>query len=172
MKNMAKLTLYIMFFLFAIGSLVDSPAYAAETFSPCGPSGGLGGNSFNDGATGGWKVKEVKIYSGAFIDSIQVIYTDQVNQIIAGKKRGGSGGNLSVLKLAPDEYITTVGGKYGRFVDSLFIKTNKGQVKQWGGSGGTIDFVYRVPPGTSIYGFFGRAGKYVDSLGIIMKTIN
>ncbi len=97
MRN--KLTLSAMFVMLAIGVLVGSPVYAAEAFSNCGPSGGLGGSSFSDGATGGWKVKEVRVYSGAFIDSIQVIYTDQTNQAIAGKKHGGSGGNLSVLKL-------------------------------------------------------------------------
>jgi len=171
MKKMAKLAMTVMFFLFAFGIIVDNPAYAAESFSLCGPSGGLGGNNFHDGQTGGRRIKEVRIYSGAYIDSIQVIYTDQMNQTIAGSKHGGPGGNLSVLILAPDEYITTVGGKYGSFVDSLFMKTSKGKVKKWGGAGGTVDFYFSVPPGTSIHGFFGRAGKYVDSVGVIMKTI-
>ncbi len=172
MKNMTKFTLSIIFVLFTIGSLVDSrPSYATETFSQFGPSGGHGGNRFNDGARRGQKVKEVKVYSGALIDSIQVVYTGQTNQTFAGKKHGGSGGNLSVLRLAADEYITTIGGKYGNLVDSLYIKTNKGQVKKWGGSGGKVKFYYNVPPGTSICGFFGRAGKYVDSIGVIMKTM-
>jgi hypothetical protein len=171
MEKMAKLSLITMLFLFAFGSIFDTPAYASESFSPCGISGGLGGNEFHDGQTGGRIIKEVRIYSGTIIDSIQVIYTDHVNQTIAGNKHGGPGGNLSVLTLAPDEYNTTVGGKYGSFVDSLFIKTSKGQVKKWGGAGGTVDFYYSVPPGSSIHGFFGRAGKYVDSVGVIMKTI-
>ena len=86
MKKMAKLAMTVMFFLFAFGIIVDNPAYAAESFSLCGPSGGLGGNNFHDGQTGGRRIKEVRIYSGAYIDSIQVIYTDQVNQTIAGSK--------------------------------------------------------------------------------------
>ncbi len=128
MKRVPKLVLTALFFLFISGTLIFTQDSTAEVFSFCGPSGGLGGNIFNDGQTGGWRVTEVRVYSGQFIDSIQVIYIDQTNRVVAGSKHGGSGGNLSVLKLAPDEYITTVGGKYGSYVDSLFMKTNKGQL--------------------------------------------
>ena len=170
MKKVAKLLLNAFFFMFIFVSINSVSAYAADWFSYCGPSGGLGGNRFDDGQTGGRRIKEVRVYSGAFVDSIQVIYIDQTNQIIPGGKHGGSGGNLSVLKLTLDEYITTVGGKYGSYVDSLFMKTSKGQVKKWGGAGGNVGFFYSVPPGTHIHGFFGSAGKYLDSIGVIMKT--
>ena len=170
MKRVTKLILTVLFFLFLSGTLICTFAFAGEVFSYCGPSGGLGGNKFDDGQTGGRRITEVRVYSGEFVDSIQIIYTNQVNQVIVGSKHGGPGGNLSVLKLSPNEYITTVGGKYGWYVDSLFMKTNKGQVKKWGGAGGNVDFFYSVPPGTHIHGFFGRAGKYVDSIGVIMNT--
>ena len=49
--------------------------------------------------------------------------------------------------------------------------TNKVQVKNWGGAGGNVDFSYEGPPGTHIHGFFGRAGKYLDSIGVLMRTI-
>ena len=80
-------------------------------------------------------------------------------------------GDLTVLTLAADEYITVIGGRYGRVVDSLFIKTNKGQAKRWGGDGGNVDFFYSVPPGRSISGFFGLAERYVNAIGVITRTI-
>ena len=171
MKRVANLVMTALFFLFAFGSMIGNSGHAAEYFSHCGPSGGFGGENFEDHSLGGRRIKEVRIYSGVFIDSIQVVYTNQANDTLSGTKHGGPGGGLGVLKLASDEYIKLVGGKYGSYVDSIYMVTNKEQVKKWGGAGGNVDFSYEVPPGTHIHGFFGRAGKYLDSIGVLMRTI-
>ena len=140
------------------------------TFGYCGPSGGLGGGFFDDGQIGGREVAEVRISSGVFIDAIQIIYVDQTGQTITKPRHGGSGGSLSVFKLAPGEYITEVGGKHGWYIDSLWIKTNQGKTKKWGGGGGSVNFTYHAPPGTRIFGFSGRSGVFLDSIGVIMRT--
>ncbi len=150
--------------------LFSTECYAGDYFISQGPSGGYGGVHYNSGATGQTKVVEVRVYSGAFIDSIQFIYKFDHGGLLQGKKFGGNGGKLKVLKLAADEYIDRAGGKYGKYVDSLFLVTNKGRMMKWGGNGGSADFFYSVPKGGSIWGFNGRAGKYIDAFGVVMKT--
>ncbi len=147
--------------------------YAGNYFISQGPSGGYGGMHYNSGATvqTQTKVAEVRIYSGDFIDSIQFIYKSDhgYGGLFKGNKYGGNGGNLKVFKLADDEYIETAGGRYGRFIDSLFLITNKGRSMEWGGNGGGADFYYTVPKGGSIWGFNGKSGDYIDAFGVIIK---
>lgn len=139
------------------------------TFCYGGPSGGLGGDFFDDGQTGNHRLIEVVVYAGSFIDSIQTVY-DYLGQRVEKPKRGGNGGMKKVLKLAADEHITEIGGRHGWWIDSLWIKTSKGNVEKWGGNGGSRDFYYHVPTGTVIYGFFGYAGRFVDAVGVITLT--
>jgi len=142
----------------------------AETFSFFGPSGGVGGGYFSDGQTGGRKLIEVRIRSGAFIDSIQTVYADALGQQFVSPMHGGNGGTLAIFKLSPGEWITRISGRHGSFVDSLLIQTNKGRIKGFGGTGGSVNYTYTAPPGTRIHGFFGRSGKFVDAIGVILKT--
>ncbi|MBV7326938.1 hypothetical protein KFU94_01490 [Chloroflexi bacterium TSY] len=87
------------------------------------------------------------------MDSIQLVYTNRV-----GRRHGG-GGRLDTFRLAPDEYIVQVYGKYGAFIDSLTIVTNKNQHKTWGGNGGAAKFAYTAPNGGKIViGFKSQLG--------------
>lgn len=142
----------------------------AETFSFLGPSGGGGGNYYSDHQIGGRQLIEVRIRSGTLIDAIQTVYVDALGQKFVSKRYGGGGGNLDIFKLVPGEYITRISGKYGSFVDSLLIQTNKGRAKGWGGTGGSVNYTYTAPPGSRIHGFFGRSGSLIDSVGVILKT--
>ena len=116
------------------------------------------------------KLVGIRIRSGAFIDGIQAVYENKIGQRIESPWHGGTGGNLSVFKLAPDQYIIRFNGKYGWYVDHIGIITNKGQHKGWGGIGGAKHFVYTAPPGSHIHGFGGHAGKLIDSIGVIFKS--
>ena len=156
--------------VFLLSNILFASNGLAETFSFLGPSGGRGGNYYSDAQTGGRQLIEVRIRSGAFIDAIQTVYVDAIGQKYESKRYGGGGGNLDVFKLQPGEYITRISGKYGSFVDSLLIQTNKGRAKGWGGTGGSANYTYTAPPGSSIHGFFGRSGRFIDSVGVILKT--
>lgn len=153
-----------------------SYVFASNQFSFCGPSGGTGGKYFSDGPISGQsssvprRLVEVRIRSGVFIDAIQTVYENSAGQKYTSPLHGGSGGTLSVFKLAPGEYITRISGKYGWYIDSLLIETNKGHAKGWGGTGGAANYTYTAPPGSSIHGFFGRSGKYLDAVGVILKN--
>lgn len=148
----------------------------AANFSFLGPSGGLGGKYFSGGQAAGRfssddrRLIEVRIRSGAFIDAIQTVYVNAIGQKIVSPMHGGAGGTLSVFKLGANEYITRISGKYGWYIDSLLIETNKGRAKGWGGTGGSANYTYTAPAGYRIHGFFGRSGKFLDAIGIILKT--
>jgi len=176
MKGIGKFILATLFVLFTLG---NTQSYAIDV--DCGPSGGYGGNPFHDASSGAIRITAVKVNSGAYIDSIQIIYLKSAHSPrpgmptmvlpVAQPKHGGEGGNLSTMELDADEYITSVGGKYGKYIDSFYIKTNKGKIKKWGGPGGTVNFSYNVPDDhTQIIGFLGQSGKYVDAIGVIMRS--
>ena len=131
-----------------------------------GPSGGVGGHPFDD--TPPYEnavISEVRIWSGACIEALQLVL-DIDGEDIEYSKHGGRGGNLSIIKLAQNEYITEVYGRYGSYVDSLCIRTSQGQIRRFGGQGGHSEFIYTAPQGYNIIGFWGRAGNIVDALGI------
>jgi hypothetical protein len=171
--NIFLTTLLSLCFLFI--TIPTSVAFA-KTFSYCGSSGGTGGNRFSDLETSGEyssddrRLVEIRIRSGDFIDGIQTVYENQIGDIIESPWHGGTGGNLSVFKLDPDEYITRISGKYGWYIDRIEIVTSKGRNKGWGGMGGAKHYIYNAPPGSHIHGFGGAAGVYIDSIGVIFKT--
>lgn len=172
MKKSVMTFLGILFLSFVVISYL----FAANQFSYCGPSGGYGGKYFSDQNVCGQfssdnrRLVEVRIRSGVYIDAIQTVYVNMAGQKFVSPWHGGAGGRLSVFKLAPGEYITRISGKYGKYIDSLQIVTNKGSIKGWGGTGGAGNYIYAAPPGSRIHGFFGRSGKYLDAVGVIMKS--
>lgn len=179
--------------LLALVVLACSGSVSAETSiktTPSGPSGGTGGQPFMetranvtwwDGHKGGplFRIVGLRIRSGNYIDSIQILYgpyDKNAEPRMAGyestsKMYGGSGGNASEFMLGPGECITSVGGKYGQYVDSLFVQTNQGRVKQWGGNGGSTPFNFTAPSGECIEGFWGRSGTYIDAIGVVVRTV-
>lgn len=159
-----------IFLFLAIMLTVLLPPASAETFSFLGPSGGPGGSYFSDNQTGGLRVVEVRIRSGAYIDAIQFVYENKAGQRITGQMHGGNGGNLSVFALEPGEYLTRITGKHGNFIDSFQIVTSNGRSKGWGGTGGAARYTYTAPPGSSIHGLFGRCGVFLDAVGVILST--
>ena len=142
----------------------------ADTFSLLGPSGGEGGIDFSDTQVAGFKLVEVRIRSGNLIDAIQTVYKDASGKQFMSKMHGGGGGTQRVFKLSSGERITHISGKYGAFIDSLQIRTSNGRSERFGGNGGSVEYTYSAPPGKTIYGFFGRCGKYVDAIGVILIT--
>jgi hypothetical protein len=139
---------------------------------PEGPSGGTGGEPFVDPGTLGSRLVMIRVRSGAFIDAIQLVFAYKAGGSCAngtvGPWHGGEGGDLSEFPLACDEDVVEIGGKYANYVEHLFVKTSKGRVMHWGGSGGIQVFDYPLPRNASLKGVWGRAGVYVDAIGPIM----
>lgn len=156
----------------AIGVFSGRVDNGIRTTNYFGPSEGTGGEKFSiePPVNGNPRVKEVRVWSGAYIDAIEVIYhLEDEGFDLPGKRVGGYGGRLQVFKLATDEYITQIIGHRGVYVDSLAIVTNKGRSMQWGGDGGDVAYYYQAPPNGKIVGFRGRADGYVDAIGIVAQ---
>ena len=130
-------------------------------------AGGSGGNSFSDTLpAAGTRVTEVRIRSGQYIDAIQVVYASASGSSVAAGQHGGSGGRVNIFRLDADEYITGISGRCGDIIDSLRIHTNKKSSPLYGGSGGSRDFQIVVPNGSQAVGFVGRAGQYLNAIGL------
>jgi hypothetical protein len=160
-----------------------------------GISGGLGGAHFDDDeATPGAgnleasRVLRVSVRHGLFIDAIGItIQLEGDGQEIELPMHGGPGGDLTQIDLDlssdHDQYISLIEGNYGAFVDSMTITLldrngNEEHHGPFGGTGGTKGYHYNAtnirgdlqgfPMDTSIGGFWGSAGAFVDAIGVIM----
>jgi hypothetical protein len=135
--------------------------------------GGGGGDAFADPAQQvGARVLEVRVWSGDWVDAVQVLISLPDGSTRTGAKHGGSGGNLSTFRLDPDEYITGLSGRYGKYVDSVRIHTNRRTSDVFGGRGGSRDLRVDVPSGYQGIGFAGRAGLYLDAVGLVYAPVS
>ena len=134
--------------------------------------GGSGGNAFSaQDVPSGARIAEIRVFSSDRIDSVQMIYDLPDGTALDGQRYGGSGGRLRVFRLDSDEYITAISGRYGTVIQSLQIQTNKKTSPLYGGSGGSRSFQIDVPSGSQAVGFTGRAGQYLDAIGLIYMRI-
>ncbi|WP_437498358.1 RICIN domain-containing protein [Sorangium sp. So ce1099] len=131
--------------------------------------GGTGGGAFSDDVTNVERIQSVTIYtSGSHVSRIAIKY-----QLVDGStvttSHGGSGGAGTTLTLADDEYITTVEGRAGSYLDYLSIGTSNGQRISAGGSGGG-SFSISPQVNRPIIGIFGRSGSLIDALGVYYRS--
>ncbi|MBI5256544.1 MAG: hypothetical protein HY855_08600 [Burkholderiales bacterium] len=145
--------------------LALAPAVQAGGLTVMGPSGGFRGREFSECTLAGTgeprTITELRVRAGAFVDAIQLVYSDGSTS----PWHGGRGGTLHTMVLAPDERIVVIGGKYGDFIDSLYVRTSKGRSQVFGGRGGKAVFHYAAPPGMWLHGVWGLAGRHVQALG-------
>jgi len=134
--------------------------------------GGPGGSPFSDtNYQLGARVLEVRVSAGRIVDSVQITYEFQDGRTATGARHGGTGGDLNTFRLESDEYITGISGRYGQQIDSLTIHTNKRSSPRYGRSNGDRDFRLDVPSDQQAIGFAGRAGTYVDAIGLLYVPI-
>ncbi|KAF7032542.1 hypothetical protein CFC21_043701 [Triticum aestivum] len=137
-----------------------------------GPWGGHGGKEFDIPESVPQHLESVTIRSGVLIDSIAFSYVNQ-----AGKKQtlgpwGGDGELSDTITFAPIEIVKEVSGTTGTFggdtvVTSLTFVTN---VRTYGPFGKPSGTAFSVPlTDTSIVGFFVRAGRLVNAIGVYVS---
>lgn len=149
----------------------DQPA-SARQYGSTQVIGGSGGDAFSDSQpAAGARVTEVRIRSGERVDSVQMVYTLSDGRTVLGPRHGGGGGQLHAIVLDFDEYIVALSGRYGEMIDSLRVVTNKREFQLFGGPGGSRDYRIDVPYGYQAVGFAGRAGKYLDAIGLTYGPI-
>ncbi len=134
--------------------------------------GGRGGREFSDSAgQAGSRILEVRVWAGDHVDSVQMVYALPDGRSSMSPRRGGSGGRLNAFRVDPGEYVIGLSGRYGSYIDSVRIHTNRRTSALFGGRGGDRDFQIGVPAGNQAVGFAGRAGDYVDALGLVFTPI-
>lgn len=135
-----------------------------------GPAGGAGGAPFYDVCD----PAGVVVRSGWWIDAVQLVCRDGGY----GPHRGGYGGGEHVFYLEPGERILGIQGTHhgeaGGYLYSLQLITDRRLSPVYGNGGpigrrGYYAFRFDVPPGADFVGFHGRAGSFVDALGIVFR---
>ncbi|MCP3664572.1 MAG: hypothetical protein GY696_19125 [Gammaproteobacteria bacterium] len=132
-------------------------------------SGGGGGSPFVDMATPQGEIVAITVRSGSFIDSVTLTYR-YGNRRVNGPRHGGNGGNQRTFKLKKGERIIELGGRSGKYVDSLYIRTNKNRTQRWGGQGGSRAYRFTASQNAPIVGIWGRSGAFLDAIGAIKAS--
>lgn len=141
-----------------------------EAVVAAGPIGGPGGVP---GATDILRRDEylssIVIHWGLYVDGIEFRSRDRwgVERDLGGF--GGTGSRKSVIGIDDGEQVVELAGRLSRYVDSLMVRTDRKQVGPVGGAGGDLEFSLEVPLGCELVGVFGRAGQYVDALGLYLR---
>ncbi|MEO8135639.1 MAG: jacalin-like lectin [Betaproteobacteria bacterium] len=131
--------------------------------------GGPGGTAFVDRPPAGVRIGAIAIQAGGWIDSVGVVYETSDGRRYASQRHGGSGGGPCVITLEPDERILAIQGHHGAFIESIQLITTRRQSRICGRPGGA-QYRIDVPPNHSVVGFAGRAGLYVDAIGLSLAT--
>jgi len=133
-----------------------------------GPFGSYGGQLWDDKTYN--TVRELKIYAGAVIDSIQVVYEDTNGNQVPGTKHGGGGGGLNTVILDSDEYLVSFWGYHGQVgslvaIRSLGFQSNKRKYGPYGVEDGQ-KFDFSSSNGGKIIGFHGAVSNdYLIAIG-------
>lgn len=121
------------------------------------------------------RLKSVTIGSDMVVDSIAFSYSDCNGQQHTAGPWGGYRGSNYTIHFGPTEFLTKVSGTIGAFVHppgivvtSLTLVTNAHSYGPFGRGGGT-PFNTPMQSNGGIVGFFGRAGWFVDAIGVYVK---
>ncbi len=150
-----------------LAALLPAFPLAAQQTAVTQVAGGGGGTSFTDSLPSpGARIIEVRIHSAERVHSVQMIYLLPFGRTIDGLRRGGPGGREQIFRLENDEYVVGLSGRCGEGIDSIRIHTNSRVSQLYGGRGGDRDYSVSVPAGSQAIGFTGRAGDYLDAIGL------
>jgi hypothetical protein len=137
------------------------------SYTTFGPWGGIGGSSFQSlPPSENYRLFQVIIRSGKYIDAIEFVWTDGINYVSSGMK-GGTGGSYRTFYIPNNQLISKVTGRSGLYIDRLTFHLTNGLIYQFGLTGGspfTADF-----GNSGLQGMFGRSGKFVDQIGFYVR---
>ncbi|XP_020166346.1 uncharacterized protein [Aegilops tauschii subsp. strangulata] len=160
-------------FLRPLLSLGDGSAVAK-----IGPWGKMSGELLDIPSTPR-RLERITIRHGVVIDSLAFSFIDKAGEPYnVGPWGGPRGDNKDTIELAPSEIVTEVSGTVGIFAEdnveynaiaSLTITTN---LCPYGPFGETQSTPFSVPvqDNNNIVGFFACAGKYVEALGVYVRS--
>jgi hypothetical protein len=170
MMKLVSLTILLSFAIMAGSSFAQEEPLEIYIL---GPSGGTGGVGFTDEITDRIPVKEVNIWTGSVVNGINIVHSDRAGRYFATHRYGSAQGTKHTFTLQADEYIIGISGRYGTFVDSIIIHTNRRMSRSFGGPGGSAEYIYEAPAGYEVAGFCGREGEgegaVIDAIGVVLR---
>lgn len=108
--------------------------------------GGSGGVYYSDtDIPDGAIISAIRVWAGDVIYALQLVYTLEGGGQLEGTKHGdaaGLGGTYYVYEFGEGEFILSISGKYGDYINRLAIHTNKRSpaTPRYGGTGGTTEY--------------------------------
>lgn len=114
-------------------------------------------------------ISAVALRGGAWIDALITNYGSESIQ------HGQGGGDLSsTLVMGEGERIISIWGTAGDYVNQINFKTNLGNTLTWppGPDGADPMNSWAASDATALLGFTGRAGEYLDQLGVVVATFS
>jgi hypothetical protein len=135
--------------------------------------GGPGGKDFvTPRVPRGGRLVRIQVNAGTYVDGISFSYTDAEGKEYT-EKFGGPGGTKQEPYTIPEGVeLIGIDGDYGRNIDRIrFLFSDGSKTQYYGGPAGPNNFENRLPKKGGRYvgktiGFHGRAGKYIDAIGL------
>ena len=151
---------------------------ATERAFRLGPSGGTGGLFFEDKPAEGTQVAKIYVHFGDYIDGLRIEWTDGTDAY------HGSCNGPVIVEFAIDHqngeklrgFDGSIGahpGDGGPYVTSIRFHTETRSSEVFGKPFSNSFTYHRMGQygDYSIIGFFGRAGKYLDSIGPLLAPV-
>ena len=147
----------------------------AQSIFRLGPSGGTGGLFFQDKPEAGLEIAKIYIHFGDYIDGLRIEWADGTDAY------HGSCNGPAIVEFKIDHqnaerlrgFDGSIGahpGDGGPYVTSIRFHTETKSSEVFGkqSSNSFTYYLERRYGDYSIIGFFGRAGKYLDSIGPLL----
>jgi len=147
------------------------------------PWGGTGGTA-RDIDEKPWRLTSITVSYKGLIDAFSFSYIDQ-----AGKKQSvgpwGEGFHYDItetIRFGPSEFVNELSGAYGNHHGNVIVKfiTIVTNVRTYGPFGtpdhpgpdvSATHFRFIADEGSSIVGFYGRSGRYIDAIGFYTARV-
>jgi spore coat protein A, manganese oxidase len=162
-----KRFLYIILFSLGVGLAVHKIA-SAELIEI---QGGVGGIEFTDPITKNQRLTGISLRTGDWVTAIHGL-TDVSTLPV----HGGITGEELQLNWPANEQIVRIYGTYADYIKTISFVTNTGRVLGPYGKHTAQhplhEFDITVPEGQVIVGFKGRAGAYLNALGVVYAPVS
>lgn len=142
-----------------------------------GPWGGNGGNPFQDvtrsSVLSQTTLSQIMIQGNQWVDNLTVTYNSNTGTNTF--TRGGNGGSAgNPLQLQAGEFVATISGWAGDYINQLSFETTMGGtlIGPPNPQGANPFLPWTPPQGSVLLGFEGRCGDFLDQLAPVVCTFS
>jgi hypothetical protein len=152
-------------------ALVASHSTAQDTV--LGMHGGTSGTAFDHRAPAGRRIHTIGVYSGTYVDGLQLYYHDETNAIRSDSGRiGNTTGTRTIYEIPADDFLTGVDvWSVNGFVNQVSFRTRYGNGATFGSRiTGDSRQNFRTAS-EEIVGLVGRSGGLIVALGAVSRPV-